>query len=110
MYGSYLNSLRTARNITQRELAEIVGVDYTYISKVENEVVEPPSYNTTVKIARALGVDEDVLLLRFGRVPEDIQEYLGSNLELIQLLRVARTKRITPHQWALLRDFLQDLS
>lgn len=35
-FGQKIRRLRKTRRITQTELAESIGVDFTYISKIEN--------------------------------------------------------------------------
>jgi len=42
-FGQRLRELRKEARISQRELAERVEVDFTYLSKIENDRVEPPS-------------------------------------------------------------------
>lgn len=55
--GKWLKGLRESRNITQREMAELVGVDYyTFISQLEagRGRIPPDRYE---RWANALGVD-----------------------------------------------------
>jgi len=59
-------SLRTARRIarlTQRELADLAGVDDSFISLLESgkRDIFSTDYGTVVKIARALNVTPDEL-------------------------------------------------
>ena len=49
-----LRSLRRTARLSQRALAELVGVDFTYLSKIENGRVDPPSESVLRKIAREL--------------------------------------------------------
>ena len=46
-----LRSLRKEAKLSQRELADRVGVDFTYLSKIENNRVEPPSETVLKKLA-----------------------------------------------------------
>lgn len=46
---------RAALNLTQKQLADLVGVDRTTISKIENGI--RPSVNSAKKIAQILGLD-----------------------------------------------------
>ncbi|MCL4552019.1 MAG: helix-turn-helix domain-containing protein [Candidatus Marsarchaeota archaeon] len=50
-FGRKLKELRLRADLTQTELAEAVGVDYTYLSKIENDRVEPPSEKVILKLA-----------------------------------------------------------
>ena len=74
-FASTLKSLRTERKITQRELAEKVEVDFTYISKMENsQLKNTPSAETIIKIAHALDGDADQLMLLAKKIPDTIRE------------------------------------
>lgn len=54
-FGRRIAAFRQARGTIQEQLAEIVGVDRTYISYVENGKRNPSIANVR-RIARALGV------------------------------------------------------
>ncbi|MBQ3452520.1 MAG: helix-turn-helix transcriptional regulator, partial [Selenomonadaceae bacterium] len=52
MFGQKIKRLRKAKKITQSELADSVGVDFTYISKIENNKgLRPPAESTIRKLA-----------------------------------------------------------
>jgi len=51
-----IRELREAKGLTQEALAEIVGVDRTTITKIENETSKP-SVETAKKISKVLGFD-----------------------------------------------------
>lgn len=75
-FGERVRQLRTQRGLTQRELAEKIGVSDTYISKVENENLhfgDYPSEKFIHKLARELDADEDELLLLADKVPVAIR-------------------------------------
>lgn len=69
-FGERLRELRKQRGMSQRKLAEQVGVDYTYLSKIENEQMPPPSAATIHRIGQALDADEGELLLLAGKVAQ----------------------------------------
>jgi HTH-type transcriptional regulator, competence development regulator len=71
-FGERLRQLRRERQMNQRTLAARVGIDFTYLSKIENGRMDPPSADTIVKLAEALDADADALLLLAGKVPKDI--------------------------------------
>ncbi len=89
-----LRELRRAARMSQRALAEKVGVDFTYLSKIENGRVEPPSEGVLQRIAKELagqlGMDEtelaDELITLAGKIPSDLAETLSRNPELVRLL------------------------
>ena len=58
--GPRIRSLRQARQVTLRELAERAGVTESFLSQVEREVTSP-SIASVQRIARALDVLPDLL-------------------------------------------------
>jgi len=87
-FGSELKTLRKERRITQRDLADKVKVDFTYISKMENgQLKNSPSVETITKIAKALDVDADKLILLAKKVPETIRETIVDDDLAAALLR-----------------------
>ena len=61
------------RRFSVRQVAGRVGIEPAYLSKIERGEVAPPSEATTVRIARDLGEDPDVLLALAGKVSADLQ-------------------------------------
>ena len=83
-----LKNLRKERRITQRELAEKVNVDFTYISKIENDQLKnSPSAETIKKIAKVLDTDADTLILLAKKVPDTIRETIVDDDLAAALLR-----------------------
>ncbi|WP_013627493.1 helix-turn-helix domain-containing protein [Rubinisphaera brasiliensis] len=76
-FGERLRELRQAKNLSQRDLAEQVGVNFTYISKIENEKLDFaqfPGEELIRKLAKALDADEDELLILAEKIPEQIKK------------------------------------
>lgn len=96
-FGKLLKSLRLEKKITQRKLAELVGIDFTYISKIENGTMEPPAENTIVKIAEILGEDPDQMIIMAKKIPSHFQKIITDNKEVPMLLRKANS--LSPKQW-----------
>lgn len=75
-FGERLRELRQSKNFSQRDLAELVGVNFTYISKIENEKLDFaqfPGEELIRKLAKALEADEDELLILAQKIPEQIK-------------------------------------
>lgn len=71
-----------------RRVAQRMGIQPSYLSKVERGEVPPPSEKTTRKLADELGVDSDVLLAMAGKVSSDLQEVIRKRPELFaELIR-----------------------
>ena len=81
------------RRYSVRQVARRVGIEPAYLSKIERGEVAPPSEATTVRLARELGQDPDVLLAMAGKVSGDLQEIIRKRprlfAELIRQLREA---------------------
>ncbi len=60
--GSRIKTARENKKITQEELAAMVDLSPTHISVIERGV-KPPKLETFVRIANALGVSADSLLV-----------------------------------------------
>src|ERR1700704_2259715 len=61
-FGVRLRQLRSEKGLSQRELAGLVGIDFTYLSKVENGHGDSPGEATIRRLAEALSADPDELL------------------------------------------------
>ncbi len=81
------------RRYSVRQVAQRVGIEPAYLSKIERGQVAPPSEATTIRLARELGQDPDVLLAMAGKVSGDLQEIIRKRprlfAELIRQLREA---------------------
>ena len=76
-FGDRLRELRQAKNLSQRDLGEQVEVNFTYISKIENEKLDFaqfPGEELIRKLAKALEADEDELLILAEKIPEQIKK------------------------------------
>ena len=76
-FGEKIRDLRKSQNLTQKELGDLVGVGFAYLSKVENErldFADYPSQDLICKLAAALGTDEDELMLLAKKIPEHIRQ------------------------------------
>lgn len=77
-FGDYIRSVRAGKVETDdrfslRQVAQRVGVEPAYLSKVERGLVPPPSEATIARLAAELGEDKDVLLAMAGKVSSDLQ-------------------------------------
>ena len=88
-FGVRLRELRTKAGLSQRELADKVGINFTYLSKIESGTMPPPSEKVIMKLAEALNADKDELITLAGRIPSDIAQLL-KNREVLQSLRKAQ--------------------
>ena len=88
-FGDKLRQIRHSRGLSQRVLAGKVGLNYTYLSKIENDRLDFsqfPSEATIRKLARALEADEDELLLMAEKIPESIRKRIVKRPEAFRQL------------------------
>jgi transcriptional regulator with XRE-family HTH domain len=90
-FGDYIRNARSARaepRFSVRQVAQRIGVEPAYLSKVERGLVPPPSEATIVRLAADLGEDADVLLALAGKVSSDLQAIiLRRPKEFAELIR-----------------------
>jgi transcriptional regulator with XRE-family HTH domain len=98
-FGRMIRSLRKARGISQRDLAEKAGIDFTYLSKIENDRMPPPAESTIRAMAEVLQSDADELIRLAGKVPSDLAEYLIREPLAIKFLRSAQGDIKTREDW-----------
>src|SRR5207247_8063498 len=90
-FGALVRREREAREIGLREMAKMIGVSPTYLSKVERDECPPPAEDKVRKIAAIIGCDVDELLARAGRVSSDLSEIIKQHpRELAALLRTTK--------------------
>ena len=106
-FGERIKALRGERGLSQRALAEKVGLDFTYLSKIENDRLEhTPSIKTILDLARALEVDELELLDLARKVPSPF-EAVARDHEAVRFFRLATETITGPEGWRDLTNYLE---
>jgi transcriptional regulator with XRE-family HTH domain len=88
-FGQRIRELRQSRGMTLRDLAPLVGVGFTYLSKVENgklDFGEYPSDALIRRLSKALETDVEELLILAERVPDRIRERVLQRPEVFTAL------------------------
>lgn len=76
--------------MTQRDLAEAVGITVPYMSKIEADK-EKPTDDKIVKLAKSLSLNPDELILAAGRIPADVMGRLAADPSMaLEFLRKVR--------------------
>ena len=83
-FGEYLRQLRKDKRITQRELADKINVDFSYISKIETGALQPPSEDIIIRIANILEVDVEQMIILAKKIPTSYKEFIVED-ELAEL-------------------------
>jgi HTH-type transcriptional regulator, competence development regulator len=96
-FSERVRLLRTSKGLSQRALGQMIGVSFTYVSKIENEKIDfgdYPSEDLIRKIAQALDVDEDEMLLLAEKVPERIKRRVFERPEVFRALALCDDKML----------------
>ncbi|HEY8528634.1 MAG TPA: helix-turn-helix transcriptional regulator [Paenibacillaceae bacterium] len=106
-FGKRLKQARGRRGLTQNQVAEMLGIDFTTLSKYENDKSQP-DHQTLRELASMYEVSIDWLLtgerlpnagippnrLTVGDVEEELtDEEAARLLEYLEMLRLLRAKR-----------------
>jgi transcriptional regulator with XRE-family HTH domain len=102
-FGKFVRERRMARvaesrAFSVRQLADRVGIEPSYLSKIERDQQPPPGEKTIRRIATELGEDPDVLLALAGKVSTDLVQIIRERPtlvgELLRSIRRAPAKRV----------------
>lgn len=76
------------RRFTLRQVALRIGLEPSYLSKVERGETTRLSEERLIALAQDLGLDPDVVLASCGKISKDVQEIIRKRPELFaQLIR-----------------------
>lgn len=74
-FGEKLKRIRTEKNLTQPRFAEAIGIEQSYLSKLENDKSQPSDAQGRVRmklLVSAAGVAEIQMLDETGKVSKTI--------------------------------------
>ena len=88
-FGEKLKKIRTDRNLTQPQLAELVGIEQSYLSKLENDKSIPSAEMFSTILARLEmddatfldGVDKNVLAKTLSHIPA-VAQYMQQTVSV----------------------------
>ena len=87
-FGQTIKRLRKTKRITQLELAERIGVDFTYVSKIENDrTLKSPAESTIRKLADVLEANPEKLILLANKIPQNLQKTIVQEPLAVDFLR-----------------------
>lgn len=100
-FGKYLRKARQQRladdsSFSVRQLAGRVGIEPSYLSKVERGQQPPPSELTIAALAQELDEDPDVLLALAGKVSGELQAIIRRRPKLFAEL-IRQLKNMPDH-------------
>ena len=110
-FGAFIRRERESREIGLREMAKMIGVSPTYLSKIERDEFSPPAEDKVKAIAKIIACDADDLLARAGRVSTDVSDIIKRHpVELAALLRTTKNRRLTTDDIARLTKQADNIS
>jgi transcriptional regulator with XRE-family HTH domain len=97
-FGKLIRQARREQEYSQRELAKLVRVNFTYLSKLENDHADyPPSKEVIQSLAKHLNLDETELTQLAGRInPEDAEIFQDLFKQYHQMPVLLRRMRDNP--------------
>ena len=86
-FGEYIRQQREALRAADpryslRQVAQRIGVEPAYLSKIERGGVAPPSACKIMALAEDMGEQPDVLLAMAGKISADLQEIIRARPQL----------------------------
>ena len=79
-FGQLIRDTRKDKGYSQRELAVLVKLDFTYLSKLENDRADyAPKEDVIRNLAIQLDLDPEELVFLSGRIPERDEQLLKQN-------------------------------
>lgn len=90
-FGAYVRECRERlragdATYSLRAVAQRIGVEPSFLSRVERGEAPPPSEAKIVALAKELGQDPDALLAMAGKVSSDLQDAIRQRPELFAAL------------------------
>jgi transcriptional regulator with XRE-family HTH domain len=86
-FGQRIQRRRRELGLTQRHVAKEVNLDFTYLSKLENDRGDPPGEETVRNLAVSLQDDVEELLALAGKVPAELRARAQRDPEFARFLR-----------------------
>lgn len=97
-FGTYVRSRRASlqeehgRSYSLRQVAGRIGIEPSYLSRIERDRDIPPGEGAIVALARELEVNSDALLAMAGKVSSEVQDAVRKRPELFSdLIRELNT-------------------
>ena len=96
-FGERIRQLRKAKGLTLRVLAGRVGVNFTYLSKIENgklDFGDYPGEGLIRRLSKALDASVDDLLLLAEKVPDRIRRRVIERPDAFQKIALLDDKKL----------------
>ena len=108
-FATILREKRRASGLSQRQLAERAGVDFSYISKLENGRLPAPAADTILRLSEILGCPSEELLSPAKKLPSAVEDGITSEPAALRFLDDASRLRLSADELEQLRGTLHGL-
>jgi HTH-type transcriptional regulator, competence development regulator len=98
-FGELLREKRRAAGLSQRQLADRAGVDFSYISKLENSRLPAAADETVVRICAILGCPAEEFFTAAKKLPTELGESLAGEPAAIRFLQEASRLQLSQREW-----------
>ena len=97
--GRAIQRQRQAHHLSQRELAEMVGVDPSYISKIEHAAVSPLPWSVIERLVKALGVSMSDFCFSIGALEPRATDLVARNEYAREFIHLALHGKLDDAGW-----------
>ena len=108
-FGESLRAIRKQKGLSQQELATKAELHFTYISKIERNLVPPPAADTIVRICNILEVPPEQLLVLARKAPTEFIKAMSSSRAALEFVRHAQSMGLSEEEWQSLTRELKRL-
>ncbi len=86
-FAQVIRFARKQKGYSQRKLAQLIGLDFTYLSKLENNRVNyAPKEDAIRALAKHLDLNEEELIFLAGRIPKRDSQLLKQHYHAMPAL------------------------
>ena len=112
-FGSTLRRFRFRAGLSQNALAKIVGINASYINRLESGERETPTREVAAALGRSLHLgleDTDRLMFTAGHVPPSLQKLGPADSTIAAVTRLLTNDRISPEARADFRAIVETIA
>ena len=112
-FASTLRRYRLRSGLSQNALAKVVGIDASYINRLESGEREAPTREVAHALARALALfpeEVDCLLFAAGHVPPGLQKLGPADSTIAAVTRLLTNDRLSPEARADFRAVVETIA
>lgn len=102
--GIKLKNLRTQSGYTMREVADKVGIHFTYVGKIENGKI--PNLEILEKLCNVYGIEMSSLFGDGVEVPKQLQDI---GVEWVAFAKEMNKENLTPDEIRKIVDFIKTI-